>query len=433
MNKLKCLVFAVVMLFSAGLMAQQLVVEVTQGVDSPVPVAVVPFGWSGDSALTEDVAAIVSQNLARSGFFRSMNRQNMLSFPNQEDQVFFRDWRMVNQDYLVIGSMQPLSADEVRVTFELYDVLKEQKMLTREVSAGRNNLRDAAHFISDVIFEEITGIKGAFSTRIVYVTADRGQGTNQRFRLHMADWDGERARTILESNEPILSPAWSFDGSKLAYVSFETSRPVVYIQHLATGQREQIQSFPGLNGAPAWSPDGNRLAVVLSKDGNPEIYVLDLRSRDLQRMTQNSAIDTEPFWAPDGRSLFFTSDRGGSPQIYRMDLASRAVERVTFEGSYNARGRLTQDGRFLTMVHRGSSRRFQIAVQDLKSGRVDILTNSDYDESPSIAPNGSIVMYATQEAGRGILAAVSLDGRIRFNMPVPQGDVREPAWSPFLK
>lgn len=433
MQMLKRFICALIVFFSSGLMAQQLVVEVTQGVDSPVPVAVAPFSWAGESALAEDVAAIVSQNLGRSGFFRSMNRQNMLSFPDREEQVFFRDWRMMNQDYLVIGRIQPHSGDEVKITFELYDVLKEQRLLTREVSAGRNNLRDAAHFISDVVFEELTGIKGAFSTRIVYVTSDSRDAQNRRYRLHMADWDGERSRTVLESNEPILSPAWSFDGSKLAYVSFETTRPVIYIQHLATGQREQIQSFPGLNGAPAWSPDGNKLAMVLSKDGNPEIYVLDLRTRALDRMTQNSAIDTEPFWSPDGRSLFFTSDRGGSPQIYRMDLASRAVERVTYEGSYNARGRLTQDGRFLTMVHRGSSRRFQIAVQDLKSGRLDILTNSDYDESPSIAPNGSIVMYATQDNGRGILAAVSLDGRIRFNMPIPQGDVREPAWSPFLK
>ena len=430
MKNLRYLIMMAFLLFNNGLLAQQLIVEVTQGVDSPVPIAVVPFGDSSGISSSEDVAAIVGQNLSRSGFFRSMSRQNMMSFPTQEDQVEFRDWRMLNQDYLVTGRIQSQSANDVKVTFELYDVLKEQKMLTQEVSVSRNNLRDAGHFISDVIFEAITGIKGAFSTRIVYVTAD---SQSQRFRLQMADWDGERTRTILDSNEPILSPAWSFDGSKLAYVSFETSRPVIYIQHLAKGQREQIQSFPGLNGAPAWSPDGNRLAMVLSKDGNPEIYVLDLRSRDLQRMTQNSAIDTEPFWSPDGRSLFFTSDRGGSPQIYRMDLASRAVERVTFEGSYNARGRITQDGRFLTMVHRGSSRRFQIAVQDLKSGRLDILTNSDYDESPSIAPNGSIVMYATQENGRGILAAVSLDGRVRFNMPVAQGDVREPAWSPFLK
>ncbi|KGK42719.1 translocation protein TolB [Nitrincola sp. A-D6] len=429
----KKLLFLLMFSFSSALMAQQLVVEVTQGVESPVPVAVAPFGWQGEAALSDDIAGIISQNLGRSGFFKSMSRENMLSFPDREEQVFFRDWRMMNQDYLVTGRMEPLSASEVKITFELYDVLKEERILVREVSAGSQNLRDAAHYISDVIFEALTGIKGAFSTRIVYVAADRRDTDEQRYRLRLADWDGERARTILESNEPILSPAWSFDGTKLAYVSFETTRPVIYIQHLATGQREQIQSFPGLNGAPAWSPDGHKLALVLSKDGNPEIYVLDLRTHALDRMTQSSAIDTEPFWAPDGKSIFFTSDRGGSPQIYRMDLSSRSVERVTYEGSYNARGRLTQDGRFLTMVHRGSSRRFQIAVQDLKSGRLDILTNSDYDESPSIAPNGSIVMYATQERGRGILSAVSLDGRIRFSMPVPQGDVREPAWSPFLQ
>ncbi|KAA0875119.1 Tol-Pal system beta propeller repeat protein TolB [Nitrincola tapanii] len=412
--------------------SQQLVVEVTQGMDSANPIAVVPFAWSGQP-LNEDVAAIIGQNLERSGFFKSMARENMLSFPSTQEQVFFRDWRVQKNDYLVIGRMEPSGGDQVSVVFELYDVLKEQRIHAQQVSGSTANLRDVAHFISDIIFEQLTGIKGAFSTRIAYVTSEQLGPNQQRFRLHMADWDGMRPRTILESSEPILSPAWSFDGSKLAYVSFETSRPSVYVQHLATGQRERIQSFPGLNGAPAWSPDGRRLALTLSKDGNPEVYVLDLQSRNLERMTNNSAIDTEPFWSPDGRHLYFTSDRGGSPQIYRLDMSSRGVERVTFEGNYNARGRLTQDGRFLAMVHRGSSRRFQIAVQDLQSGRLDILTNSDYDESPSIAPNGSIIIYATQQGTRGVLAAVSLDGRIRFNMPAAQGDVREPAWSPFLR
>jgi len=428
----KLIAILALMLTSTWLHAQ-LVVEVTQGVDSPSPVAVVPFNWSGTSPLPEDIAQVVSQNLERSGFFRMMSRDNMLSFPSRGDQVFFRDWRISSTDYLVIGRVEPTGGDQVSITFEVYDVLKEQRIVSQQVAGTTGSLRDAGHYISDVIFEALTGIKGAFSTRIVYVTAEQLAQDRQRFRLQIADWDGMRPRTILESSEPILSPSWSFDGSKIAYVSFETTRPSIYVQHLATGRRERIQSFPGLNGAPAWSPDGNRMALVLSKDGNPEIYVLNLNTRELDRMTHNSAIDTEPFWAPDGRSLYFTSDRGGSPQIYRLDMASRNVERVTFEGNYNARGRLTQDGRFLAMVHRGQSRRFQIAVQDLQSGRVDILTNSDYDESPSIAPNGSVIIYATQQGNRGVLAAVSLDGRVRFTMPAPSGDVREPAWSPYLQ
>lgn len=427
---MKRLMLILVLMWSS-LAQAQFVVEVTQGVESASQIAVVPFAWDG-AALNEDVSAIISQNLERSGFFKSMSRNNMLSSPSRQDQVFFRDWRVTNNEFLVIGRMEPSGGGQVSVTFELFDVLKENRIHGEVVTGSQSNLRDLAHFISDIIYEQITGIKGAFSTRIVYVTAEQLGDQRQRYRLQLADWDGQRPRTILESSEPILSPAWSFDGTRLAYVSFETTRPEIYIQHLATGQRERIQHFPGLNGAPAWSPDGRKLAMVLSKDGNPEIYVLDLASRNLERMTQNAAIDTEPFWSPDGQYIYFTSDRGGAPQIYRMNVNNRSTERVTFEGNYNARGRLTADGRFLAMVHRGSSRRFQIAVQDLKSGRLDILTNSDYDESPSIAPNGSVIIYATQQNHRGILSAVSLDGRVRFNMPVPQGDVREPAWSPFL-
>jgi TolB protein len=358
----------------------------------------------------------------------------MLSFPTRRDDVYFRDWRVSKMDYVVIGRIDSVG-DQLSLRFELYDVLREQQVLAEQVSATASSLRDAAHYMADRIFEQLTGLKGAFATKVVYVTAEQLGDQKQRYRLQLADWDGARAQTILESAQPIMSPAWSMDGSKLAYVSFETGRPAIYVQYLATGKRERIQSFPGLNGAPAWSPDGNRLALVLSRDGNPEIYLLDLRSRQLQRLTQHYGIDTEPAWSPDGRSLIFTSDRGGQPQIYRLGLEDRKLERLTFDGNYNARGRLTQDGRFLTMVHRssGGGNGFNIAVQDLKTGRLDILTRSGMAESPSIAPNGSVVIYATQEGTRGVLAAASLDGRVQFRMPVDRGDVREPAWSPYLQ
>lgn len=410
-----------------------LVVEVTQGVSEPTPVAVVPFGWSGAAALPDDVARIVEQDLGRSGFFTALPRTGMLGFPTRQQDVYFRDWRVTGADYLVIGRIEPIDGGRMAVHFELYDVLKEQRVLAQRVESTPRQLRDAAHYISDQVFEALTGLKGAFSTRIVYVTAERLGNQQARYRLMLSDWDGARARTILESKEPIMSPSWSQDGRKLAYVSFETGRPAIYVQYLATGKRERIQSFPGLNGAPAWSPDGNRLALVLSKDGNPEVYVLDLNSRQLQRITHHYGIDTEPTWTPDGKALLFTSDRGGQPQIYRLDLATRDLERLTWEGNYNARGRLTQDGRFLAMVHRPQGSDFTIAVQDLKTGRLDILTRAGLEESPSIAPNGSIIIYATQENGRGVLSAVSLDGQVRFRMPSQQGDVREPAWSPFLQ
>lgn len=435
MVRIRQLLTALTLLLLAQLAQAELMVEVTQGVEAPTPVAVVPFGNETGSALAEDLARVVDQDLERSGFFATMARENMLSFPTKREDLYFRDWRVSNMDYVVIGRIESSPAGQLSVGFELYDVLREQRLLAEQVSATASSLRDAAHYIADRVFEQLTGLKGAFATKIVYVTAERLGDGKQRYRLQLADWDGARAQTILESSQPIMSPAWSMDGSKLAYVSFETGRPAIYVQYLASGKRERIQSFPGLNGAPAWSPDGNRLALVLSRDGNPEIYLLDLTTRQLQRLTQHYAIDTEPAWAPDGRSLIFTSDRGGQPQIYRLGLEDRTLERLTFDGNYNARGRLTQDGRFLAMVHRsrGGGNDFDIAVQDLKTGRLDIITRSGMAESPSIAPNGSVVIYATQEGTRGVLAASSLDGRVQFRMPVERGDVREPAWSPYLR
>ncbi|WP_315853551.1 Tol-Pal system beta propeller repeat protein TolB [Marinobacterium arenosum] len=419
--------------FIAAAPAQaELTIEITQGVDEPTPVAVVPFAWSGSQALPEDVAQIVHNDLARTGLFKLLSRDNMLGFPSRADQVYFRDWRVSNTDFLVIGRIAPQGNGQLRVEFELYDVLKEQRLLAEQVSAGSANLRDIGHYVADMIYQKLTGLRGAFSTRIVYVTAEKMADQQYRYRLQLADSDGARPRTILESREPIMSPAWSLDGKKLAYVSFETSRPAIYVQDLASGKRQKVQSFRGLNGAPAWSPDGQKLALVLSKDGNPEIYILDLVRRQLTRVTHHYGIDTEPSWTPDGQSLIFTSDRGGLPQIYRVHLASREISRLTFEGAYNARARMTQDGRFLAMVHQtGGS--FHIAVQDLKTGRLDVLTETGLDESPTIAPNGSMILYATQEGVRGLLGGVSLDGSVKFRLPAAKGDVREPAWSPYLQ
>lgn len=412
----------------------ELVVEVTQGVSEPTPVAVVPFSWSGTAALPEDVAKIIDEDLSRSGLFSTLARTAMLSLPSSREQVFFRDWRMTKSDYLVIGRIEPVNATRVSITYELYDVLKEQNLMIQPLEADISQLRDAAHFMADKIYEKLTGNRGAFSTRIVYVTAEQFGNQQSRYRLEMADWDGNRPRIILESKEPIMSPSWSADGKKVAYVSFESGRPAIYVQYLASGKRERIQSFPGINGAPSWSPDGRQLAMVLSKDGNPEIYVLDTVSGDLQRVTNHYGIDTEPSWSPDGRSLVFTSDRGGSPQIYKLDIASRQLTRLTYEGNYNAKASMTPDGRFLALVHRssGSGNKFSVAVLDLRTDRLDILTETGLEESPTIAPNASVVLYATQEGTRGVLSAVSLDGFVRFRMPLRQGDVREPAWSPFL-
>ncbi len=424
---LSCMLFSFIIIASQA--RAELTIEITQGVDQPVPVAIVPFGWSGLSGLQENVGKVVGADLYRTGLFSIMKPETMLSFPSQQRDVFFRDWRLGGIEYLVIGRVESSGvAGQYRVEYELYDVIKEQKL---DAGYFAGDLRKAAHRVSDAVYEKLTGIRGAFSTEVVYVRENRASNGKKTYRLELADADGANPRELLKSDKPIMSPSWSRDGNKLAYVSFQTGRPGVFIQDKRTGKQQQITKFTGLNGAPAWSPDGKKLAVTLSKDGNPEIYIIDIATRALQRVTNHYGIDTEPNWSPDGRSIIFTSDRGGKPQIYSVELASGWLERLTFEGDYNARGGLTHDGRHLVMVHRDQGV-FNIAVQDLKTGRLDILTETYLDESPSIAPNGSMVIYATQDGTKDVLGMASIDGRVKFKLPSTSGDVREPAWSPYL-
>ncbi|WP_137170754.1 Tol-Pal system beta propeller repeat protein TolB [Marinomonas sp. FW-1] len=425
-------IYFVICLFFSQTARAQLVIEVTSGADQLLPIAVVPFGYTGVNRLPEDIAQIVEDDLSRSGLFKAIPRSNMLSMPSKEADVFYRDWRLLKSDYVVIGNIQKLQNNQYRIGFELLNVLTQkpvQKHSSIDVSAA--NFRDAAHYISDKVYELLTGTRGAFSTRILYVTAE-GDKKAPLFKLQVADADGHRPRVVVESKEPILSPSWSMDGRNIAYVMFRNRRPNIFIQELATGKRQQIAQFRGLNGAPSWSPDGKKLALVLSKDNNPEIYTLDIATQKLERMTNHYAIDTEPSWEPDGKGIVFTSDRGGNPQIYRLDVNSKRVERVTFEGELNTRARMTPDGRYLVTVQKDDGN-YHIALQDMKTGRVQILTETYLDESPSIAPNGSMVMYATTYQGKGILAVVSVDGLVKYKLPSADGDVREPSWSPYFK
>jgi len=413
--------------------AAELSIEITRGTDNPTSIAVVPLGATPGLLPPTAVDAVVSADLQRSGMFAPMRVSDMIAQPHQQSEVFYTDWRLMNVDYLVVGRMMRDAAGLYRVQFELLDVLRQSVLLQETVNGSENQLRDIAHYISDKVYEKLTGIKGAFSTKIAYVSVAQ-EGSRQNFRLIKADADGERAQMILESSEPILSPSWSPDGKQLAYVSFEDRRPGIYRQVIATGERQKLTSFPGLNGAPAWSPDGRRMALVLSKDDNPEIYVMDLATRELTRMTNHFAIDTEPAWMPDGRSIVFTSDRGGRPHIYRVDVATRELTRLTFEGAYNSRPRPMPDGSGIVYVHRSESNGpFHIALQNFQRNTVRVLTETSYDESPSVAPNGSMIIYATKRLGKGILAVVSVDANVKYFLPSAAREVREPAWSPYMR
>jgi TolB protein len=408
----------------------ELVIRVTEGNDKPTVIALSPFDLNG-LKMNDNIADIVASDLRRSGLFKLIPQEDMLAFPSTPTDVYFRDWRLLGAEYLVVGSMSVLTDGRYELEFSLLSINSQKIQFTHKVRSSATKIRDLAHSVSDKIYQSITGIRGAFSTRLAYVSVIR-EGDDFTYRLKVADADGARENLMLESKQPIMSPSWSPDGKELAYVSFETGRPAIFRQNLATASRQQLTSFKGLNGAPSWSPDGENLALVLSKDGNPELYNLELASGKLTRLTRHFAIDTEPAWMPDGKHILFTSDRGGTPQIYKLKLADRSVERITFQGNYNARASIAPDGRTMAMVHR-SSKVFHIAALDLKTRRLIELTETTLDESPSVAPNGAMLMYATKYKDRGILAAVSVDAGVKYNLPAKLGDVREPAWSPFLR
>ncbi len=411
-----------------------LTIEITQGGEGAAPIAIVPFAWQGKGAPPLQLHGVVAADLQRSGAFNPLPEQDLIARPHRAADVKFADWRALNVDNVVVGSMQALPDGTYQVQFQLLDVYKRTQLAGYSIRSRQPDLRRTAHQISDIIFKALTGVPGAFDTRIAYITVTGNRKAQKLYRLAVADADGFNEQVIFESRQPLMSPAWHPNGKQLAYVSFSNGRSEIYLQNLLSGRTEKLASFRGINSAPAFSPDGSRLAMTLSKDGNPEIYVMDLANRRLQRITRNYAIDTEPAWMPDGTALVFTSDRGGSPQIYRVGVTRSGVagrpERLTFEGRYNARPAVSPDGRHLAMVHREDGK-FRIAVQELDTGHYRVLTRSRLDESPSFAPNGSMIIYATEDNYRGVLAAVSVDGRAQQRLRLQTGDVREPAWSPY--
>jgi len=416
--------------------AYALEIEIKGGYQSANPIAVVPFSWGQANQSPVDIAKIIRSDLARSGQFSPLRLNQLPERPSHKDAVDFSRWKNTEAEQLVIGAVTPVGQKKYELVFQLLDIFSGQEIIAYRYTVEEKNLRRLAHQISDKIYEKLIHSRGAFDTLIAYVVVNNNRDPKKRvYTLAIADSDGFGEKVILKSKKPIMSPAWSPNGKRLAYVSFEKNRSVVYIQELKTGKRKAIAQFKGINSAPRWSPDGRRIALTLSKDGNSEIYVMYLASGVLQRITNHYAIDTEAAWSPDGRSLVFTSDRAGKPQIYRVDINQHGrvghPVRITHKGNYNSRASFSPDGRQLAFVTRENGS-YRVAIMDLESRSLQVLTRSKLDESPSYAPNGKIVLYATELRGRGILEAVVVDGsHSPQRLRVLSGDVREPAWSPY--
>lgn len=403
----------------------QLSIEITGGGANRIPIALVPF--AGEAALPAALSAIVRADLERSGLFRGIELPPINPLPTEATSVNFGDWRARLADALVQGSVSTRADGRYEARFRLYDVVKQAPLGGVAFTFGRDQARTAAHRISDFVYEKLTGERGVFSTKIAYVVK-RGS----RYELQIADADGANEQAMLISEEPIISPAWSPDGRSLAYVSFQQKKPIVYVQSIDVARQTVVANFKGSNSAPAWSPDGKRIAVSLSREGGSQLFLINPDGSGARRLATSSGIDTEPRFSPDGQWIYFTSDRGGSAQIYRVPVEGGDAQRVTFEGSYNVSPRISPDGKSLAFITRNGAR-FQAALMDLATRQVQLLTDSDKDESPSFSPNGRMILLATVINGRGVLSAVSADGRVRQRLSIAAGDVREPAWGPYLQ
>lgn len=407
----------------------QLNITIDGGSASAIPIAITDFVYP-EGPLSTDISAVIRNDLARSGQFAPLAKDLLVEHPGADADINMGTWRLLKADYLAYASIESVSADRIEIRFRLASVADQKQLLALTLPIKTDQLRAGAHFIADKIYQEIIGVPGAFSTKLAYVTVTEN-ASGIHYQLMISDADGYNPQSLVTSKEPLMSPAWSPDRQRIAYVSFEQGSSAIYVQHLKTGERTLMASFKGINSAPKFSPDGRRLAVTLSKGGNPDIYTIDLNSQSVKQLTTHWAIDTEPEWSQDGRRVFFTSDRGGKPHIYQVDLASQDVSRVTFEGNYNARASLSPDETYLALVH-GNNNNFKIGLLHRPSGTMQILSKGPLDESPSFAPNGSMVLYATKNAqNQGVLRAVSLDGQTTNDLVLSDGSVREPAWSPL--
>jgi len=429
--RLSAAVVGTVLLLLAGMAQGEMVIRITEGAEQRLPLAVVPFGSPEQKEVPENLDRIIRDDLTMSGDFEVLKPSRMLSLPTSGDDIHFRDWRMLGQQFVLVGEVDFMpERDRFILSYELFDVSQQERILGSRASAAPSELRTLAHHVSDRIYETITGIPGIFSTRLAFVTRTREDGDTM-YRLKVSDLDGRRDQVLLRSDEPILSPAWSPDGRELVYVSFESGRPAIYRQVISSGERRRLTRFEGLNSAPAWSPDGQSLLATLSKDGSADIYHLPLDSLQPRRLTRHWSINTEADWAPSGERFAFTSDRSGNPQVYIQDLEGGSPERLTFNGNYNARPQFGPDGESIYFIHRRDGNFFLGAVE-IESGDERVFTASRMDEAPAVAPNGRLVLYVTQARGdRDALELTTVDGNARFTLSVRHPGIRDPAWSPL--
>lgn len=423
MKLFRWMLFCAVFL-TASMANAALEIEISGGGSSQIPIAIVPFGGAANTK--ENINEIIAADLHRSGLFRVLETRGMANLPTTPAQIKYAEWVALQAQAITVGNVESVAGGRLKVSFQLMDVLKQTQLAGMDYQIAPSQMRTTAHKIADIIYQKLTGQSGIFASRIAYITK-----SGKRYALQVADADGHSPQTVVSSNEPLISPSWSPDGTKLAYVSFEKKKPIIYVQSLTSGSREILANYKGNNSAPAWSPDGSKLAIVLTYGANSQIYTISSSGGGLKQITKSSAIDTEPAFSPDGSMIYFSSDRGGRPQIYKVPADGGNPSRVTFEGNYNVSPRFSPDGKSLAYI-RNDGGKFKVAMQDLASGQVQLLSEGSQDESPSFAPNGRVILYATKVRGRGALAAVSSDGKVRQRLSdATGGDVREPAWGPL--